>query len=937
MQLEKFCAVLALAPAGTGAGLGLFPPDELRFVLEFSAQPDLPNESSKLATLFHSTSFRLEQLDQGDALRRFAVLRFPSIERTLNNHDLFELAYQIRDALNIVSVEPDLGSDFYVDPELQPNRSREAALVSSLCTVSNDPPEDRMWSLRTLRVKEAWTKSKGAEILIGHPDTGIAAHRELDAGMFDMELGLDLIDGKSPPQDSLRSGMANPGHGTATSSVIASREDGNIDGVAPQARVVPIRCIEDVKVFNQAPVAKAIAHAHQVGCHIISMSLGGVPSRALFAAVEAAIAADVIVLAAAGNCVRTVVWPARYDEVIAVAASNVNDIPWKGSCRGPAVDITAPGEQVWCAKRSTPAEAINEIKAGQGTSYAVASVAGVAALWLGAHTREAVVAAARERGVSVQALFKVALQATARRPVNWDVDNFGPGIVNAHALTSLPLADIPYVIQRETVRDPSKSVRTMLADENGAPAPGPDFDWDRYGCELATIGLAQAREGASLAELTRESKGSKTRPSSQLAFAVDRAGVPSLRKFGLATGNTSSICRPLVSAPYPPAPETLRHAIAAPFGSGLETSAHGFDSVKTMAYLKSGGTREQLGRVEAILGGMTGINQATRSAVLDAAGEAIASTLEGKNLTSAAQFGLEALVALTGRPALRAQGGSINLEDPRAKEWHDRLYPQVYSGALEKVMASVGRIDSDGRHVGTGYVIAPGIILTNRHVLQEIAVPVPTRNGPAAWVLNSDDIAINFADAPGMTTIASKFRIKGVLSWGERYIEDSGLDLSRLDAALLEVETLNASNATLPDPLTLSGNEAAVGRTREIVTIGYPARPGILPRTSAGKVDDAVVNRLAELFDEYSVKYVSPGEILVAPSGNVGEENFWTLRHDATTLGGSSGSCVVALDPTLGVVGLHFGGTWLRENFAHSLVIVRRSWSAINGPGFTWK
>jgi serine protease len=51
-------------------------------------------------------------------------------------------------------------------------------------------------------------------------------------------------------------------------------------------------------------------------------------------AVERATAAGVIVLAAAGNDVGFVVWPARYEAVIAVAACNIEKRPWRGSSRG---------------------------------------------------------------------------------------------------------------------------------------------------------------------------------------------------------------------------------------------------------------------------------------------------------------------------------------------------------------------------------------------------------------------------------------------------------------------------------------------------------------------------------------------------------------------------------------------------------------------------
>src|SRR4029450_5320445 len=78
------------------------------------------------------------------------------------------------------------------------------------------------------------------------------------------------------------------------------------------------------------PVAAAIEHATRVECDVITMSLGGPPSLAGHAAVRNAVAKGGIVLAAAGNCVRIVVYPARYDAVIAVAGGNVAGEPGRG-------------------------------------------------------------------------------------------------------------------------------------------------------------------------------------------------------------------------------------------------------------------------------------------------------------------------------------------------------------------------------------------------------------------------------------------------------------------------------------------------------------------------------------------------------------------------------------------------------------------------------
>ena len=73
----------------------------------------------------------------------------------------------------------------------------------------------------------------------------------------------------------------------------------------------------------------------------------------------------------AGNCVSTVVWPARYDKCIAVAGVDSADRKWKGSCSGSAVDISAPAQNVYRASAIT-----HDVGQGEGTSYAVALTAG---------------------------------------------------------------------------------------------------------------------------------------------------------------------------------------------------------------------------------------------------------------------------------------------------------------------------------------------------------------------------------------------------------------------------------------------------------------------------------------------------------------------------------------------------------------------------------
>ena len=227
----------------------------------------------------------------------------------------------------------------------------------------------------------------------------------------------------------------NPSHGTSTSSLIFSAQGppagwagpAFVSGTAPGASLIPIRTTKSVVLWSMSRLTRAIHYAVEHGAHVISISLGGpVPSTALHNAVREAESQGVIVLCAAGNQVRFVVFPAAFDEVIAVAASRIDDEPWDGSCRGPAVDITAPGSSVWRA-RTVLHEGVEQYKVlrGSGTSYAVAPTAGIAALWLSYHGRGALVA--RYGKDRVAAVFKLLLQQTCRTPQGWDTRDFGPG------------------------------------------------------------------------------------------------------------------------------------------------------------------------------------------------------------------------------------------------------------------------------------------------------------------------------------------------------------------------------------------------------------------------------------------------------------------------------------------------------------------------------
>ena len=902
------------------AQIGEMPQDIIRFSLTYAGVPDPETERARLAELLGSAAFSLTRLedDPGHALARTLVLQFPDVSRTLSDRAHYEIGQRLADRLGLVSCEPDVGARvfFEPDPRSQPITSPESSIVGLWCSSTASPPAERQWALTAIRAPQAWAISpaRGAGVLIGQPDTGIATHSELESGVFDLARARNVLEGGAPT-DPLKPGMSNPGHGTATSSAVASRQAGSIAGAAPGAKVVPIRCVNSVVLFDAAPVAAAVNHARAQGCDVVTMSLGGIFSTPLQAAIHDAIKSGMIVLAAAGNCVGFVVYPASERDVIAVAGVDVNDRPWKGSSRGSKVDIAAPGENVYVAVRRPGDADTAQVGASQGTSYAVALTAGVAALWMAHHGKAQVRAAAAQRNIWVNDLFRAALKQTARRPAGWNTARYGAGITDAEALLKLPLASIAVPVAAPAKPKGALEKVNTLASE-GQQVDG--FDWARHGAEATRL-AAEAIITSRRALIGFEAVGrGQLRPSRALALTAPPllqklfADVPTPRSRHGSTGG-----RPQLGA-------VLK--LLATSGTGLESTA-AMSLERAQHRLRTGHGRDLIEGLEKTLRTQQGGEDATaaeRTLLLKSAETGLAKLAAGgagAKLSTHEIFAAEALVSLHNRPALRVKGDGFDQNDPMLGDWSATLFN---SAELSQRIDAVGRINLDGAHVGTGWVMAPGLIATNRHVLEELAEEFSLAAGGTKWLFDGT-ASINF-DASGVGE-AKSFRITDVVSTGADRINRQ-VDFGHLDMAILAVETTNAAGAALPAPLPLVGNVDLAGAGNDILVCGFPARPdpNTLRDPDTGLLREDVVTRLQRIFGySYSVKYLSPGQIQAGPGTLDGDAAKWVIGHDATTLGGNSGSIALFLGDPLAVVALHFGGGTLRSNYAHALQAVRTS------------
>ncbi|MDE5461342.1 DNA/RNA non-specific endonuclease [Bradyrhizobium sp. CSS354] len=245
---------------------------------------------------------------------------------------------------------------------------------------------------------------------------------------------------------------------------------------------------------------------------------------------------------------------------------------------------------------------------------------------------------------------------------------------------------------------------------------------------------------------------------------------------------------------------------------------------------------------------------------------------------------LEAIVLEQGRPSLVVQNGTFLIPDSRV--WRTVL--QRTRGNIEQAIARVGRVELHNhmtyQWVGTGWLVAENIVMTNRHVAEEFAI------GRGAGFAFATNLLGN--------------QIEASIDFREEYEIDLAIEVSvekilhiagknEPDIALLRI----ASDKALPSPIALADKE--VEQRQTIGVIGYPAfdsRNGL----------DAMRRYFGDIFD---VKRFAPGKV----SFPTPDEHYFI--HDCTTLGGNSGSKVIDIESGK-VVGLHFSGAFLSGNFA---------------------
>ena len=221
--------------------------------------------------------------------------------------------------------------------------------------------------------------NKGAGIKVAIIDSGIDyTHPDL---VDNYAGGYDFVNDDTDPMD-------DDGHGTHVAGTVAAEDNGSgVVGVAPEAKLYALKALEGGS-GSYSDVIAALQWCKENGIQVTNNSYGssGNPGELVKKAFDDSAAAGVLHVAAAGNSGNppgrgdNIIYPARYESVIAVAATDQSDKRAKWSSTGPDLELSAPGV------------AINSTLLGggygekNGTSMASPHVAGVAALVISSGT-----------------------------------------------------------------------------------------------------------------------------------------------------------------------------------------------------------------------------------------------------------------------------------------------------------------------------------------------------------------------------------------------------------------------------------------------------------------------------------------------------------------------------------------------------------------------
>ncbi|MBI4895713.1 MAG: S8 family serine peptidase [Candidatus Aenigmarchaeota archaeon] len=332
-----------------------------------------------------------ENIDVSEIAEPASMQKISSIEQLSNDENIY--------VVNITGDIKKTIEEYKKDPLVEyaePNYIAQIAeiTIGSISNVPNDPLYSSQYHHANIQNNLSWNLTIGnRNIIIAVIDTGVQwDHPDLSAniwnntaenctngidddgnGKIDDCRGWDFVNNDSNPMD-------DHGHGTHVAGLAAAVGNNsiNVTGVCWNCTIMPIKAADSSGFLSYTDISDSLHYAADNGAKVISMSFTGLNASSLQDAIKYAYSKGVVLVAAAGNSNVNSgnIYPAAYDEVVAVGSTTSSDAKSNFSNYGSWVDVSSPGSSILSTFPTNTTGTLS------GTSMSTPIVSGIAGLIL---------------------------------------------------------------------------------------------------------------------------------------------------------------------------------------------------------------------------------------------------------------------------------------------------------------------------------------------------------------------------------------------------------------------------------------------------------------------------------------------------------------------------------------------------------------------------
>jgi len=339
----------------------------------------------------------------------------------------------------------------------------------------NDPDFSKQWGLNSLSdvdidAPEGWDVETGKSgVIIAIVDSGVDLdHPDL---LGKMTPGYDFVNDDNLADDDF-------GHGTHVAGIAAAKTNNGVGiaGVSWDSRIMPVKVLNSGGVGDTGDVAEGITYAADNGAKVINLSLGGEGyDQAEKDAIDYAYDKGCVICAAMGNANSSnVMYPAGFDNVIAVGAIDITGSRAGFSNYGAHIDVVAPGQDIYSCYNN------GDYGYQTGTSMATPFVAGLCALLLSRNGEL----------TNVEIMRIVGETADDIASVGWDIYT-GSGTIIVYSALSAVTAGLPSQnlakIGNNCFNPTESGDNAIIYYEVSAPAPVTVTIYNMLGEEITTL------------------------------------------------------------------------------------------------------------------------------------------------------------------------------------------------------------------------------------------------------------------------------------------------------------------------------------------------------------------------------------------------------------------------------------------------------------------